>query len=97
MAQAAVGGVPLVAPGRSDKIVVFQPHSGSLSQRQKPLRDDCLRCGGSFRVVGNVVPSPSFSKPPLLSGPRFFLQLDEEAEEVIPSQGTGCGSGLDPC
>ena len=41
-------------------------------------------------------PSPSFSKPPLLSGPRFFLQLEEDAEEVITSQDTSCGTGLDP-
>ena len=73
-----------------------KPHSDSLSQRQKPLQEGCLRCGGLFGVWEHALPNPSFSTPPLLSGPRFFLQFEEDDEEVVTSQGTGFGTGLDP-
>ena len=72
------------------------PQSDNLSQRLKPLQEGCLRCGGPVGVWEPTPPSPSFSKPPLLSGPRFFLQLEEDAEEVITSIDTSCGTGLNP-
>ena len=64
------------------------PHSNNLSQRLKPLQEGCLRCGGLFGAWERAPPSPSFSKPPLLSGPRFFLQFEDDDEEVIASQDT---------
>ena len=73
-----------------------EPHSDGLSQRQKPLQEGCLRCGGLPGVWEPALPNPSFSTPPLISGPRFFLQFEDEVEEVATSQGTGCGKGLDP-
>ena len=56
------------------------PCSSNLPQRLKPLQEGCLRCGCPSGVWERAPPSPSFSKPPLLSGPRFFLQFEDDDE-----------------
>ena len=99
--MAAVGGALPVVPGHSDKIVVFQP-----CLRNHTVTAFCRgrnRCTTAVSAVvassgiwEQVLPSPLFSTPPLLSGPRFFLQFEENEEEVAILQGTGCGNGLDP-